>query len=157
MSTSRALGVATAIILAGSLGCSAPDTAEANEQSATTQQAAPTLQYINPGRNFSEAVNVDGILYLSGKLGTSREGEQGIGPETTRALESIRSTLEANGSGMDRVIKCTVFLANIDDFGGMNTAYAAAWPGDKPARSTVAVGGLVGGALIEIECMAAVR
>ena len=131
--------------------------AEAQAQIPGMAQEAPTVEYLNPSRNFSEAVRVNGIVYLSGKLGTSRQGEQGIAAETTRAMASIGTALENHGSGMDRVIKCTVFLANIDDFGAMNTAYVAAFGENKPARSTVAVGGLVSGALIEVECMGAVK
>jgi 2-iminobutanoate/2-iminopropanoate deaminase len=120
-------------------------------------QEAPTVEYLNPGRNFSQAVRVDGIVYLSGQLGTSRDGEQGIAAETTRAMAGIQAALEEHGSGMDRVIKCTVFLADIADFGAMNPAYVAAFPADKPVRSTVAVGGLVSGALVEIECVGAMK
>jgi enamine deaminase RidA (YjgF/YER057c/UK114 family) len=129
----------------------------AAEQAAQVAQVAPTVEYLSPGGNFSEGVKVDGIIYLSGKLGTSRQGEQGIAAETTRALESIKTAFERYGSDMDHVIKCTVFLADIADFQAMNGAYVQAFPVNKPARSTVAVGGLVGGALIEIECMGAVK
>src|SRR5437763_16449 len=73
---------------------------------------------------FSDAVRVGNILYLSGKIGTDPATGQlvpgGIGPETRQALENIRQTLEANGSSMDRVFKCSVFLADMKEWPAMN-------------------------------------
>lgn len=160
MSRFRSLAAVLSIVAlaaAWSFFSNPAEPAFAAAQNAEMEQEAPKVEYLNPGRNFSQAVRVDGIVYLSGQLGTSRQGEQGIAAETTRSLAGIKAALEEHGSGMDRVIKCTVFLANIDDFSAMNTAYVAAFPADKPVRSTVAVAGLVSGALVEIECVGAVK
>jgi enamine deaminase RidA (YjgF/YER057c/UK114 family) len=69
-------------------------------------------------------------------------------------MVNIQRSLEANGSSMEQVVKCTVFLANIDDFGAMNTEYVKAFPANRPARSAMAVAALALGAKVEIECMA---
>jgi 2-iminobutanoate/2-iminopropanoate deaminase len=75
--------------------------------------------------------------------------------QTRRALENLRSVLEAGGTSFLNVVKTTVFLANMDDFTAMNEVYAEYFAeGDPPARSTVAVAGLPRGALVEIECIA---
>ena len=107
--------------------------------------------------SLSAVVKVGDVLYLSGQLGTvpgQGLAEGGIAAETRQTLENIKRTLEAAGSAMERVIKCTVFLADIADFRAMNAVYREFFPAEPPARSTVAVAGLVANARIEIECMA---
>lgn len=107
---------------------------------------------------FTEAVRVDGTLYLSGQIGTDSTGRLapgGIGPETRQTLENIKAVLARNGLGMDRVVKCTVFLADIAEWGAMNQVYATYFPTNKPARSAVGNSGLVRNGRVEIECIAA--
>ncbi|MEX2178280.1 MAG: Rid family detoxifying hydrolase [Gemmatimonadaceae bacterium] len=109
---------------------------------------------------FSEAVRVDGLLFLSGMLGTDSTGRLapgGVGPETQQTLENIKAALERNGLGMDRVVKCTVFLADIAEWAAMNRVYATYFPTNRPARSAVGGAGLVRGARVEIECIAAIQ
>ncbi len=121
-----------------------------------------SAEYLNarPGAPFSEAVRVGHMLYLSGKLGTVPGGrglaEGGIVAETEQALENIADALRRFGSSMDEVVKCTVFLADIADFGDMSRTYMQAFSTNKPARSALAVDGLVLNARVEIECMATV-
>lgn len=107
---------------------------------------------------FSEAVQVGNLLFLSGQIGTIPGGTSlapgGIGPETKQTLENIKATLDKLGSGMDRAVKCTVFLADIGDYAAMNAVYRTFFPRDPPARSTVAGSGLALGARVEIECIA---
>lgn len=110
------------------------------------------------GLPFSPAVRVGGIIYLSGQIG-NRIGTRelvagGVGPETRQTLENIRTVLQAAGSSLAQVFKCTVFLADITDYSAMNEVYAGFFPGAPPARSTVAGSGLALGARVEIECMA---
>lgn len=106
---------------------------------------------------FSAAVRVDNTLYLSGALGnipgTLNLAEGGIEGETRQTLENIRNTLETFGSSMDDVVKCTVFLADINEWGAMNEVYKTYFD-DKPARSALGVSGLALGARVEIECIA---
>jgi len=113
------------------------------------------------GLPFSPAVKVGHIIYLSGQIG-NRIGTRtlvpgGVGPETRQALVNIRTILEAAGSSLDEVFKCTVFLADIAEYEAMNKVYAGAFSVEPPARSTVAGSGLALGARVEVECMATIR
>lgn len=117
-----------------------------------------------PGANnpvLSAAIRVGDILYLSGQLGFVPGGRGlapgGIKPETQATLENIKRVVEAAGSSMEKVVKCTVFLADIAEFAQMNEVYRTFFPKDPPTRSTVAVAGLVASARIEIECLALAR
>ena len=110
------------------------------------------------GIPFSPVVRVGNVLYLSGQIG-NRIGTRelvpgGIRAETRQTLENIRTVLTAAGSSLDRVFKCTVFLADIAEYGSMNEVYAEFFPKDPPARSAIAGSGLALGARVEIECMA---
>ncbi len=113
------------------------------------QRASATL---TPG------VRVGNIVYGSGQLGTSRDNPNPtIQDETTRSLEATKKVFEAAGTTMANTIRCTVFLVSVDDFRGMNEAYAKFFPDSPPARSTVVVAALVvPNAKVEIECMAAI-
>lgn len=110
-----------------------------------------------PGANLSSIVKVGDMLYLSGQLGFA-PGQGlvpgGIGPETKQAMENIKTLLESVGSGMDRVVKCTVYLADVAEFQAMNAEYRTFFPSEPPARTTVAVSGLVSNARIEVTCLA---
>ena len=110
------------------------------------------------GLPFSSAVRVGNTLYLSGQIGnvpgTRQLADTGIAGQTRQALENIKAVLASAGSSLDRAVKCTVFLADIKEYGAMNTVYATYFPTDPPARSTVAGSGLALGARVEIECIA---
>jgi reactive intermediate/imine deaminase len=109
---------------------------------------------------FSEAVRVGDILYLSGQLGnipgTTEMVPGGIAAEAKQALENVKAILERNGSSLDRVVKCTVFLADIDEWPKLNEVYRTYFSGTPPARSALAASGLALGARVEIECIAVV-
>ena len=107
---------------------------------------------------FSRAVRVGDLLFLAGQIGTDASGRLvpgGIQPETRQTLENIRAELRRHGLGMERVAKCTVFLADIAEWGRMNEVYTTFFPGPKPARSAAGANGLALGARVEIECIAA--
>ncbi|HEY4133062.1 MAG TPA: RidA family protein [Gemmatimonadaceae bacterium] len=97
-------------------------------------------------------------LYVSGQLGVSRQApDSTIEGQTKKSLENIQKVVEAAGAHMSDVTKCTVFLANLKDFAGMNSAYSQMFPKEPPARSTVVVAALVSpAAKVEIECIAAI-
>lgn len=125
--------------------------------------AAQDKQVINNpetalGLPFSSAVKVGNLLFLSGQIGakpgTRGPVEGGTAAEVRQAMENIKATLETAGSSMERVVKCTVFLADMADYAAMNQVYSSFFPKDPPARSTVAVRGLALGAHVEIECIA---
>ena len=108
---------------------------------------------------FSAAVRVGDMLYLSGQIGTDSAGALvpgGIEPETRQTMENIRAVLEANGSSMDRVVKCLVMLADMAEWAAMNQVYVTFFPDHLPARSAMGASGLALGARVEIECIAVV-
>ena len=108
---------------------------------------------------FSEAVRVGDLLFLSGQIGTRPGGEGlvagGISTETRQILANIRDVLERHGSSMDRVVKCTVFMADMTEWPAMNAEYKKAFAPDFPARSALGASGLALAARAEIECIAA--
>lgn len=110
---------------------------------------------------FSEAVRVGQWLILSGQLGrdpqTGQLVEGGIEAETKQTLENIKRTLEKYGSSLDRVVKCTVMLADMAEWEKMNRVYITYFPKNRPARSAFGVNGLAGGARVEIECWAIIE
>ncbi|PQA88977.1 enamine deaminase RidA [Marinicaulis flavus] len=106
---------------------------------------------------FSSAVVVGDTIYLSGEIGLTEDGklaEGGVGPQTAQIFKNYEKTLAEVGSSLEDIVKCTVFLEDMAEYGDMNAAYAAALPDPKPARSTFGVDGLALGAALEIECLA---
>lgn len=107
---------------------------------------------------YSSAVRVGNTVYMSGMLGIVPEAgalaEGGIEAQATQALNNVRTVLEEMGLSMDRVIKTTVFMADLNDFGKVNTIYATYFDGSYPSRSCVQVARLPMNALIEIEAIA---
>ena len=115
--------------------------------------------YGPPTRPFSPAVRVGNMLYLSGQIGTGPDGRLvagGIEAETRQTMENIRDVLARTGSSMDRVVKCTVMLADMREWQAMNGVYTTYFPRNKPARSALGASGLALGARVEIECLATV-
>ncbi|SDT11718.1 2-iminobutanoate/2-iminopropanoate deaminase [Pseudomonas asplenii] len=109
---------------------------------------------------FSGAVRVGNTLYGAGQIGSDgndRLVPGGIVPETRQALSNIKAVIEGNGFSLKDVVKCTVFLADISEFSSFNEVYRNFFSKPYPARSTVAVAGLVANARVEIECIAAKR
>ncbi|MCL4140019.1 UNVERIFIED_CONTAM: hypothetical protein GTU68_054147 [Idotea baltica] len=116
-----------------------------------------TEEFAKLNRPYSQAVKYDNILYVSGQIGALPNGsivEGGIEAETVQTMENVKTILEANGSSMNKVIKCTCMLADMSEFGAMSAAYVKYFPENKPARSALQ-GDLPLGVKIEIECMAA--
>lgn len=119
------------------------------------RSTAPDIEFFSSGGGpFSEAVRVGNLIFLAGKMGIGRDRPRGIKEETRTIMENIKSSLEAKGSGMDRVVKCTVFLADIAEWGAMNEVYSTYFPVNPPARSALGSSGLVGEGRVEIECIA---
>lgn len=126
---------------------------------------SPEVEYLNaPGTEdlglpFSAAVRVDNMLYLSGNIGnipgTLNLADGGIQGETRQTLENIKRTLEGFGGSMDKVVKCTVFLADMSEWAAMNEVYKTFFP-NPPARSALGANGLALNARVEIECIAVI-
>jgi len=107
---------------------------------------------------FSRAVRVGDLLFLSGALGTvpgQGLAEGGVQAETRQAIQNMQGVLEQAGATLNDLVKCTVFLADMADYGPMNEVYREMIPSPKPARSAIGVNGLALSASVEIECIAA--
>jgi 2-iminobutanoate/2-iminopropanoate deaminase len=107
---------------------------------------------------YSQGIRSGGLVFIAGQVGLDpASGELvpgGVTEQTDRALRNVTAILDAAGASLDRVVKTTVFLADLEDFAAMNEVYARHFSSPFPARSTVAVNGLPKGALVEIEAIA---
>jgi len=105
---------------------------------------------------YSPIVRAGDWLVVSGQTAQKDGGlvEGGTPAQTRQSLENIRALLESAGASLQDVVKCTVFLTDMEDFAAMNAVYAEVFGEHRPARSTVAVVGLPMGALVEVEAWA---
>lgn len=106
---------------------------------------------------YSQAQIYNGLIYTSGQIPLNAQGEfaQGdISMQTTQVLENLKAILQSAGSSLEKVIKTTVFLSDMNDFEALNKVYAQYFDTHKPARSTIAVKTLPKNSLVEIECIA---
>ncbi len=107
---------------------------------------------------YSQGIIAGGFVFTAGQIplipGTSSLREGGIEAQTRQSMNNVKGVLEAAGSSLDKVVKTTVFLADIQDFAAFNAVYSEFFPDNPPARSTVQAGGLPVGALVEIEALA---
>jgi len=123
--------------------------------STTSSTSSGGIEFLDSRGALSQAVRVGNTLYLAGQLGTAGDSARGITPETRIAMNRIKANVEKYGSSMDRIVKCTVWLVDMSEWGAMNAVYTTYFPADKrPARSAVGTPGLVGGGRVEIECIA---
>jgi len=125
------------------------------EKSVVRTEAAPAPFQ---GAPYSQAIRVGDFVFVSGQLAL-RPGEtefagETIQEQTEQIFANLRAILEAAGSGLDRLVKTTVFLVDLGDFAGMNEVYARHVGAAPPARSTVEISALPSGALVEIEAIA---
>ena len=110
------------------------------------------------GYPFSESVRVGNILFMSGQVGVDENNELvegGIAGETRQIMSNIGGALERRGLGFSDVVKCTVFLADVAEWGEFNTVYTSYFEPPYPARSALGANGLALGARLEVECLAA--
>ena len=119
-----------------------------------TDQAPGPFQ----GAPYNQAIRVGDLVFVAGQLGIELETGQlagaGVSEQTEQVLRNMAAILEAAGSGLDKLVKTTVFLMDLGDFGDMNDVYARHVGDRPPARSTVQISGLPTGALVEIEAVA---
>lgn len=110
---------------------------------------------------YSQAIVTGDLVFTAGQLGIDPATGELVGGDirlqTARVLDNLAAVLEAAGSGLDRVVKCTVFLADFAEFAAMNEVYGKRFGEHRPARSTVGTSALPRGARIEIECIAVRR
>lgn len=107
---------------------------------------------------YAQGVVAGGLVFTAGQIGVDPETGDFAGPDVAaqadRALSNLAAVLEAAGSGLDRVVKTTVFLADMDDYEAFNEVYGRRFASPYPARSAVEAAELPGGARVEIEAVA---
>jgi 2-iminobutanoate/2-iminopropanoate deaminase len=107
---------------------------------------------------YSQAIKANGFIFASGQIpldpATMRVVEGGIEEQTGRVLDNLKAVLEAAGSSLDRVVKTTVYLADMGEFAAMNEIYAKYFGATKPARATVQVARLPRDVKVEIDVVA---
>lgn len=109
---------------------------------------------------LSPAIKIGDWVYTSGQLGTDPKTRKlaaaGIQAETKQVCENLKAILEASGSSLEKVVKVVIFMTDLKDLMAMNEVFNTYFPKDPPARSTVQVAGLVGGAQVEREAIASI-
>lgn len=126
----------------------------AEKDAVRTEEAPAPFQ----GAPYSQAIRAGGFVFVSGQVALMPGGGdlvgEGIEEQTEQVFANLRAILEASGSGLDRLVKTTVYLRNFDDFQGMNDVYRRHVGEVPPARATVEVSRLPSGALVEIDAVA---
>ena len=119
-----------------------------------TEEAPAPFQ----GAPYSQAIRAGEFVFVSGQLalkpGDTKIAVGTIEEQTELVMANLRAILEAAGSGLDRIVKTTVYLQNLDDFQGMNSVYAKHVGDAPPARATIEIARLPSGALVEIDAIA---
>lgn len=125
------------------------------EKSIVRTEAAPAPFQ---GAPYSQAISAGGLVFVSGQLSLRLDHAEIVGDsiaeQTEQVFANLRAILEAAGSGLDRLVKTTVYLTDLGDFGGMNEVYARHVGDTPPARATIEVAALPSGAKVEIEAIA---
>jgi 2-iminobutanoate/2-iminopropanoate deaminase len=110
------------------------------------------------GAPYSQAIRAGDFVFVSGQLalrpGDKQISADSIEEQTEQVMANLRVILEAAGSGLDRIVKTTVYLRDLDDFQGMNSVYAKHVGDTPPARATIEIARLPSGALVEIDAIA---
>ncbi|MBX9854021.1 MAG: RidA family protein [Gemmatimonadaceae bacterium] len=152
------------VTLACAAGDAPPSAASRTATSTATAGASTDITYIQPdgppANPFSPAVRVGNLVFVSGTLGTRPDGTLvpgGIEAETRQVLENIKAVLASDGLGMDRIVRCTAYLADLAEWPAMNAVYRSYFADGKyPARAAVQAT-LLFGARVELECVAAAK
>jgi 2-iminobutanoate/2-iminopropanoate deaminase len=126
---------------------------EQAERTVVATEKAPAA--IGP---YSQAIVANGLVFTAGQIPIDPETmklvEGDITAQTERVMQNLAEVLQAAGSGLDRIVKTTCFLADLNDFAAFNAVYGRYLGADAPPRSTVQVAKLPMGALVEVECVA---
>jgi 2-iminobutanoate/2-iminopropanoate deaminase len=125
-----------------------------DKQAVRTEAAPAPFQ----GAPYSQAIRAGGLLFVSGQValrpGSSEPVSDEIGGQTEQVFANLKAILEEAGSSLDRIVKTTVYLTNLDDFQGMNEVYRQHVGDVPPARATIEVSKLPAGSLVEIDAIA---
>jgi reactive intermediate/imine deaminase len=153
-----------AICLAAVTACAAPPAPPAPAPPPTANPNPEFINLVEPfPYPFSSAVKIGSLIYVSGQIGGRVENgapvlvKGGLEPETRQTLDNIKAVLEKAGTSMDRVVKCTVMLADMREWPKFNEIYATYFPGPKPARAAFGATALAMNARVEVDCIAAAK
>ena len=126
----------------------------AEKEIVRTERAPAPFQ----GAPYNQAVKAGGFVFVAGQLGLEPGGKEmasvEVAEQTEQVMQNLRAILEEAGSGLDKLVKTTVFLTDLGDFAGMNEVYARHVGDRPPARSTIEISKLPSGAIVEIEAIA---
>jgi 2-iminobutanoate/2-iminopropanoate deaminase len=107
---------------------------------------------------YSQAIQTNALIFVSGQAGVDPKTQElvagGVAEQTTQVLKNVESVLKAAGSGLDKVVRCGVFMKDLQEFATMNRVYAEFFPGVPPARTTIQAARLPGDCLVEIDAIA---
>ena len=110
------------------------------------------------GAPYNQAIRAAGLVFCAGQVGLDPAAgtlvDGGVEAQARRAMDNLSAVLDAAGSSIDRIVKTTIFVADLGDFAAVNAVYGSYFTSDPPARSTVQVAGLPAGALVEVEAIA---
>jgi 2-iminobutanoate/2-iminopropanoate deaminase len=124
------------------------------KEAVRTERAPAPFQ----GAPYSQAIRANGFVFVSGQLALRPDHAEivgeAVGEQTEQVFDNLQAILEEAGSGLDRIVKTTVFLTDLNDFAGMNEVYARRVGQPAPARATVEISSLPSGAKVEIEAIA---
>jgi 2-iminobutanoate/2-iminopropanoate deaminase len=127
------------------------------EKSVVRTEAAPAPFQ---GAPYSQAISAGGLVFVSGQLSLRPDHAEIVGDsiaeQTEQVFANLQAILEAAGTGLDRLVKTTVYLTDLGDFAGMNEVYARHVGDEPPARATIEVAALPSGAKVEIEAIATI-
>jgi 2-iminobutanoate/2-iminopropanoate deaminase len=126
----------------------------AEKEAVRTEEAPAPFQ----GAPYSQAIKAGGLVFVSGQVALTPGAHdlvgEGIAEQTEQVFANLKAILEEAGTGLDRLVKTTVFLQNLDDFQAMNEVYATYFEAPYPARTTIQAGALPAGIAVEIEVVA---
>jgi 2-iminobutanoate/2-iminopropanoate deaminase len=163
LSTRRGFAARLAALLPGlGIASETPAAPNAREQSSGAIQKLES-DGTPAGKGFITPLIIhNGLIYIAGQGAHSRGDKSDAGKtptiemHTKMVMEGVKATIEAGGGTMDSILQLTVYLAKLDYYDGMNSVFKTYFPNGGPARTTVAVAGLPGESLVEINCIAAV-
>ncbi|HZQ24454.1 MAG TPA: RidA family protein [Terriglobales bacterium] len=146
------------IVSALGLGTVALHATPSPEQDSTVQKLNYDGKPADGKQMITSLIVHNGLIYISGQGANDAGSVQGsdIETHTTKVMNNVKKLVEAGGGSMDSILQLTVYLSKLDDYDGMNKVFKTYFPNGGPARTTIAVAGVPGHSLLEINCIAAV-